>query len=241
MITWLANPERFLRFAVPASWACGAAAGALLLIGLVDGLALAPPEADQGDTVRIMFVHVPAAWLSMMAYAVMGGASFVYLVWRHNLADVAAQAAAPLGAGFAFLTLATGAIWGRPTWGVWWVWDARLASVLVLFLMYLGYMALRSALDDERQAARAGAIFALVGLVNLPIIKFSVDWWSTLHQPAAVIRFDGPTLSGEFLRPLLVMAVAAIAAFAALLLTGMRSEIYRRRADALIRAREQQA
>ncbi|MCG8441693.1 MAG: heme ABC transporter permease CcmC [Caulobacterales bacterium] len=238
MLTLLANPHRFLKLAEPASVVLGGLALLFAAIGLYDGLVLAPPEAEQGDSARIMFVHVPAAWLSMLAYAVLAGASFTYLVWRHAVADIAAEAAAPLGAAFAFLTLATGSIWGRPTWGVWWVWAARLASMLVLFLMYLGYLALRAALDDERQAARAGAIFALVGLVNLPVIKFSVDWWSTLHQPAAVFRFDGPTLSGEFLRPLLVMALAAVLGFAALLLTGMRAEMYRRRADALARAAE---
>jgi len=189
--------------------------------------------------VRIMYVHVPSAWLAMAAYAGMGAASFVYFIWRHNLADLAARALAPVGAVFAFLCLVTGAIWGRPMWGAWWVWDARLTSMLVLFLLFLGYIALRAAIEDERLAAHSGAILAMAGLINLPIIKFSVDWWNTLHQPASVIRFDGPTIHASQLWPLLVMALAFTALMTALVLTAMRTLIARRRADVLLRRREQ--
>lgn len=227
--------------AVSGPFALAFALGGLVLVaaGLYDGLVISPPEHDQGDTVRIMYVHVPAAWLAMFGYTGMGVASFVYLVWRHSLADVAARAIAPVGAAFAFVCLATGAIWGRPTWGVWWVWDGRLASMLILFLLYLGYIALREALDDQHQGARAGAILALVGLVNVPVVKFSVDWWATAHQPAAVFRFDGPTLEAAFLRPLLVSALGFGFVFGAVVLVRMRSEVLRRRAVALERALEE--
>src|SRR3712207_4563387 len=155
-----------------------------------------------------MFVHVPAAWMGLFAYAVLGGASFVGLVWRHALADAAAKAAAPLGAAFTFLALVTGSLWGRPMWGTWWAWDARLTSVLVLFLLYLGYLALHAAIEDEQKAARAAAILALVGLINLPIVKFSVDWWNTLHQPASLLREGGSAINPAFMAPLFVMGAA---------------------------------
>ncbi len=238
MFAILANPLRFMGATTRLAPACALAAAPLAMLGLYLALLASPPEADQGDTARIMYVHVPSAWLAMAGYAALGVSSLVYLVWRHVLADVAAKAIAPLGAAFAFLTLVTGAIWGRPTWGFWWVWDARLSSMLVLFLLFVGYVAVRAGLDDERKSAQAGAILALVGMANLPIVKFSVDWWSTAHQPASVIRLDGPTLHGDFLWPLLVMALAFTLAFASLVVTRMRTEIWNRRADALERAAE---
>lgn len=239
MWSYLANPERFERLArvlAPVMWAL---AWVLFLVGIPWALAISPPDYQQSDTVRIMYVHVPAAWLAMAAYGGMGTASFVYFVWRHNLADLAARALAPVGAVFAFLCLVTGAIWGRPMWGAWWVWDARLTSMLVLFLLFLGYIALRAAMEDERLAARSGAILAMAGLINLPIIKFSVDWWNTLHQPASVFRFDGPTIHASQLWPLAVMALAFTALMTALVLTAMRTLIAQRRADVLLRRREQ--
>ncbi|MGH7060258.1 MAG: heme ABC transporter permease CcmC, partial [Stellaceae bacterium] len=184
-------------------------------------------------TVRIMFVHVPAAWTAMAAYAGLGGASFIHLVFRHPLADAAAKAAAPLGAGFTAMALATGSLWGRPMWGAWWVWDARLTSVLVLFFLYLGYIALVNAFDDPTRGARAGSVLALVGVVNLPIIKFSVDWWNTLHQPASVLRFGGPSIALSMLVPLLVMAIGFALLFATLLLVRMRTLLNERRVLAL--------
>lgn len=238
MITMFANPERFMRVSGPIAAVCAALGAAALAYGLYLGLAVAPPEADQGETVRILYIHVPSAWLSLFLYTAMAGASLVYFIWRHTLADVAAKTVAPIGAAFAFITLATGSIWGRPTWGAWWEWDGRMASMLVLFLLFIGYMALRAALDDDRQAARAGAILAMVGVVNVPVVKFSVDWWSTLHQPAAVFRFDGPTLDAAFLQPLMIAALGFFAGATALWLARMRTEVFKRRALARRRARE---
>jgi heme exporter protein C len=170
--------------------------------------------------------------MSMFVYACLAVASFLALVFRHALADAAAQAAAPLGAAFTFLALVTGSLWGRPMWGAWWVWDARLTSVLVLFLFYLAYMALRASLDDETKAARAGAILALVGAVNLPVVKFSVDWWNTLHQGASVLRKGGPAMTADFLWPLLLMGLAYMAAFGSMWLVLIRAQVWRRRAEA---------
>ena len=228
---FLSNPERFMAFSRWAAPMFGVIAVALALAGLWLGFT-APEDYQQGDTVRIMFIHVPAAWLSMFVYVCLAVASFLALVFRHALADAAAQAAAPLGAAFTFLALVTGALWGRPMWGAWWVWDARLTSVLVLFLVYLAYIALRASLDDEAKAARAGAILALVGAVNLPVVKFSVDWWNTLHQGASVFRRDGPAMTSEFLWPLLLMGLAYMAAFGSLWLVGIRAQVWRRRAEA---------
>ena len=225
----LANPDRFLRFTrplMPVVWALAA-----VLLATATWLAFAAPEDyQQGDTVRIMFVHVPAASLGLMAYGALGVSSFFALVFRHPLADAAARAAALPGAAFTALALITGSLWGKPMWGAWWVWgDARLMSELVLLLFYLGYMALRSAIDDEARAARAAAILGLVGLINLPIVKFSVDWWNTLHQPASLLRADGPAMPPVFLAPLLVSMAAWGVFFLAVWLTAIRTEIVRRR------------
>ena len=228
---FLSNPERFMAFSRWAAPMFGVIALVLALAGLWLGFT-APEDYQQGDTVRIMFIHVPAAWMSMFVYACMGGASFLALVFRHALADAAAQAAAPLGAAFTVLALATGALWGRPMWGAWWVWDARLTSVLVLLLFYLAYMALRASLDDETKAARAGAILALVGIVNLPIVHWSVNWWNTLHQGASVFRKGGPTMTVDYLYPLLLLGLAYMAAFGSLWLVRIRAEVWRRRAEA---------
>jgi len=183
--------------------------------------------------VRIMFVHVPSAWMALFIYALMALASAAALIWRHPLAELAAQEAAPLGAGFTLICLISGSLWGKPMWGTWWVWDARLTSVLVLFFLYLGYLALVHAFDDPTRGARAGAILALVGVVNIPIIKFSVDWWNTLHQPASVFRLGGPTIVLSMLLPLLVMAIAFTALFFALWLVRIRTAILARRIRAL--------
>lgn len=229
---FLSNPERFMAFSRWAAPLFGMIAAALALTGLYLGFA-APEDYQQGDTVRIMFIHVPAAWMSMFCYACLAVASFLALVFRHALADAAAKAAAPLGAGFTLLALITGSLWGRPMWGTWWEWDARMTSVLVLFLFYIAYMALRAAMDDEAKAARAGAILALVGAVNLPVVKFSVDWWNSLHQGASVFRADGPTVAPVFLWPLLLMGLAYMAAFGSLWLVRIRGEVWRRRAETL--------
>jgi len=224
----LANPERFMRFTGPLTpWLWGLAA-VLLAVGTWLSFT-APGDYQQGDTVRIMFVHVPAASLGLMVYGTLGVCSFLALVFRHPLADAAARAAALPGAAFTALALITGSLWGQPMWGTWWVWDARLTSVLVLFLFYLGYMALRSAIDDEARAARAAAVLGLVGLINLPIVKFSVDWWNTLHQPASLMRMGGSSLDPAFLWPLLTMMAAYAALFLAVWLTAIRTEVTRRR------------
>jgi heme exporter protein C len=229
----LANPSRFLALSerlLP--WLAGATA-ILMAIGLQQAFFAAPDDYQQGAVVRIMFIHVPNAWLSMFVWGVMCIAALGTLVWRHPLADVAAKAAAPIGAAFTFIALVTGSLWGRPMWGTYWEWDARLTSVLILFLMYLGIMALWRAVDDPSRAARAAAILTLVGAINLPIIKFSVDWWNTLHQPASVLRIGGPTIHSSLLVPLLIMALAFSLLFLTLHLAAMRNEILRRRVRTL--------
>lgn len=232
----LANPDRFARFTRPLVPVLWAAAVLLLAAGAWFSFTV-PEDYQQGDTVRIMFVHVPAASVGLMIYGALGVSSFFALVFRHPLADAAARAAALPGAAYTLLALVTGSLWGRPMWGAWWVWgDARLMSVLVLFLFYLGYMALRASIDDEAKAARAAAVLGLVGLINLPIVKFSVDWWNTLHQPASLVRADGPSMPAIFLTPLLTMMAAYAVLFLALWLTAIRTEIVRRRVVA-IRAR----
>jgi heme exporter protein C len=234
-MTWapafLSNPERFMAFSRWAAPMFGVIAVALGAIGLYLGFT-APEDYQQGQTVRIMFIHVPAAQLSMFAYACLGVASFLSLIFRHALADAAAQAAAPLGAAFTFLALITGALWGRPMWGTWWVWDGRLTSVLVLFLLYIAYIALRASMDDEAKAARAGAILALVGVINLPIIHYSVEWWNSLHQGSSLFAKGGPAMPAVFLVPLLLMSLAYMSAFGSLWLVRIRGEVWRRRAEA---------
>ena len=232
----LANPDRFARFTRPLVPVLWVAAVALLLAGVWFSF-IAPEDYQQGDTVRIMFVHVPAASVGLMIYGALGVSSFFALIFRHPLADAAARAAALPGAAYTLLALVTGSLWGKPMWGAWWAWgDARLMSVLVLFLFYLGYMALRASIDDEAKAARAAAVLGLVGLINLPIVKFSVDWWNTLHQPASLVRADGPSMPAVFLTPLLTMMAAYLVLFLAIWLTSIRTEIVRRRVVA-IRAR----
>ena len=201
--------------------------------GLYLAFFVAPPDYQQGETVRIMFVHVPAAWLALFGYMLIAAASLGTLIWRHPLADVAAKAAAPIGATFTFIALVTGSLWGKPMWGTYWVWDARLTSMLVLFLLYLGLIALWQAIEEPGRAGRAAAILALVGAVNIPIIKFSVDWWNTLHQPASVVRLGGPTIDPSMLAPLVVMALAFTLLFVLLHLIAMRAEILRRRVRAM--------
>ena len=226
----LANPTRLIAIADrlrPWAWA---AAAALFAVGLTLGLVRSPPDYQQGETVRIMFVHVPAAWMALFAYTFMALAHATAIVFRHPVADLAAKAAAPAGLCFTFLALATGSLWGKPMWGTWWQWgDARLTSMFILLLLYLGYIAVWQTIEDPARAARIAAIVALVGVINVPIIKFSVDWWSTLHQPASVLRMDGPTIHASLLVPLLVMIAAYTMLFFALLLTNVKTEILARR------------
>ncbi|MFC3051475.1 heme ABC transporter permease [Kordiimonas pumila] len=194
-----------------------------------------PVDYQQGESVRIMYVHVPAAWMSMAVYAFIAVASFTALVWRHPLALIAGRAAAPIGATFTALALITGSLWGKPMWGTYWSWDGRMTSVLILFFLYLGYMALWEALDDDEKAGRAASILALVGVVNLPIIKFSVEWWNTLHQPASVIRMGGPTIHIDMLIPLLIMGAAYKLYFIVVVLWRMKLEMNRRKIDIMRR------
>ncbi|MDR9808761.1 heme ABC transporter permease [Rhizobium hidalgonense] len=224
----LTQPTRFLEFAertIPylvglttASYAAG------LYLSLSSDV-----DYQQGATVRIMYVHVPAAWMAILCYTTMTANAVGSLVWRHPLADVAARVAAPLGAAFTFVALVTGAIWGKPMWGTRWVWDARLTSMFILLIMYLGILAINRSIDEPTRAARVTAVLIIVGFVNIPIIKFSVDWWNTLHQPASVFRLGGPTMDVEFLYPLLVMGFAFATLFATLYVASIRNEIWRRK------------
>jgi heme exporter protein C len=200
-------------------------------IGVVMGLFFAPEDYQQGDSVRIMYVHVPAAWMALAAYSFIAAMSFVGFVWRHNLADIAARSAAAPGAAFTALALFTGAVWGKPTWGAWWVWDARLTSVLVLLFLYLGYMAVWKSVEDEARAARFARILALVGAINIPIIKFSVNWWNSLHQPASILRLDGPSIHPSMLTPLFALIIAYTALFGWLVLVGVRADLIMRRLE----------
>lgn len=235
----LANPDRFMRLTRGWGAALGLLAASLIAAGLWLGFT-APEDYQQGDTVRIMFIHVPAAWVALAAYLGLGAASFSVLVWRHPLADAAARTCAPLGAAFTALALITGSLWGKPMWGAWWVWDARLTSVVVLMMFYLGVMALRASIDDPVRAGRAAAVLALVGLINLPIVKFSVDWWSTLHQPASVFRNEGPAMTADYLWPLGLMGLGYTLLFSTLWLLAIRTEVRERRIAAIMlrRARE---
>lgn len=224
----LASPPHFFRFAAALEPWLVWPAWLLLAGGLYAGLFIAPADYQQGDAFRIIYVHVPSAWLSMAGYAAIAVASAVGLVWRIKLAHWVAHAAAPIGASFTFLALATGSIWGKPMWGAWWVWDARLTSELVLLFLFLGYIALAHAFDDPRKGDRAAAVLAVVGVVNLPIIKFSVDWWSTLHQPATIAKFGKPSISWDMLWPLLAVWLGATLLFAALTLLRTRAVILER-------------
>ena len=229
----LANPSRFLALTDRVLPWLSAATLLAFAFGVSQAY-LAPDDYQQGATVKIMFIHVPAAWLSIFGWLLMSTAALGTLVWRHPLADVAAKAAAPIGSAFTLMCLVTGSLWGRPMWGTYWVWDARLTSVLVLFLMYLGVLALWRTIEDPTQAARAAAVLTLVGAINVPIIKFSVDWWNTLHQPASVLRLGGSTIHPAILVPLIVMAIAFTLLFLTLHLAAMRNEIMRRRVRSMM-------
>jgi len=228
-----ANPTWFMNFSARVlPWLIGLTL-ILLGVGLYMAFFVAPPDYQQGETVRIMFIHVPSVWLAMMCYGVIAASSIGLLVWRHPLADVSAKAAAPIGAVFTLAGLVTGSLWGKPMWGAYWVWDARLTSFLILFFLYLGLIALRNAIEDETLAGRLTAILAIVGTVIIPIIKFSVDWWNTLHQPASVVRSGGASIHTSILYSLLVMALAFSVLFFALHMKAMRNEILRRRVASL--------
>lgn len=233
--TWLhkfASPPHAYRIAgrlVP--W-FGWPAFLLIAVGLYGGLVLAPPDYQQGDGFRILYVHAPSAWMSMFVYATMAVAAAIGLVWRIKLAHAVAAASAPVGAWFTFAALATGSLWGKPMWGAWWVWDARLTSELILLFLYLGYIALRGSFDDRDRADRASAVLAVVGVVNLPIIHYSVFWWNTLHQGSTITKIGKPSITGDMLWPLLVMLLAFTVYYVAVVLVRLRAEILRRERDA---------
>ena len=228
---FLANPARFRRFSQRVMPSLGFATILCLGFGLWLALVHAPPDYQQGETVRIMFIHVPAATIAMGGYILLAVLGASLLVWRHPLAALMARATAPVGACFALTCLVTGSLWGRPMWGTYWVWDARLTSMLLLFFLYIGHIALTHAYDDPDRGDRAAAILALIGVINLPIIKFSVDWWNTLHQPASVMRMDGPAIHPAILVPLLWMAVSFLLLFILLVLVRTETEIDRRRLE----------
>ena len=234
MLNFLANPNRFFRLSTAVIPWFGASTSVLLIIGIYYSLFSSPPDYQQGDSVRIMYVHVPAAWTAIACYTFIAIMSGVSLIYKHPLADIACRSAAPLGVGFTVIVLATGSLWGKPTWGTWWVWDARLTSVLILLFLYLGHISLTHAFDTQDRGAKAAAILALVGFINIPIIKFSVDWWNTLHQPASITRLGGPSIDSTMLVPLLLMALAFIFYFITILLIRMRAELSARKTHALI-------
>ncbi|MEO0422163.1 MAG: heme ABC transporter permease CcmC [Pseudomonadota bacterium] len=224
----LGSPPHFYRIA--GAWAPWFGWGAALLIaaGLYGGLVLAPPDEEMGEGFRILYVHVPAAWMSLFAYTYMAVLAAIGLIWRMKLAHAVASACAVLGASFTFLALVTGAIWGKPMWGAFWVWDARLTSELLLLFLFLGYLALREAFDDVGQADRASAVLAIVGVVNVPIIHYSVEWWRTLHQPPTVITSEGPRIAASMATPLIMMALGYTLLFASLVCVRVRTEVLRR-------------
>ncbi len=228
---FLANPARFRRFSQKVLPALSVVTALTLLVGLYWALVVAPPDYQQGDTVRIMFIHVPSAWLAMMGYTLLAALGASLLVWRHPLAALMARASAPVGATFCAVCLVSGSLWGRPMWGTYWVWDARLTSMLLLFFLFLGHIALTHAYDNPDRGDRAAAILAIVGVINVPIIKFSVDWWNTLHQPASVMKLGGPSIDPSILYPLLVMALAMLLLFVTLVLLRTETEIDRRRLE----------
>jgi heme exporter protein C len=232
-----ANPGQFLRLSgkiVPWLFWAG---GLITAFSLIWGLCFAPDDWQQHDTVRIMYVHVPFAWLASAGYFSLAIASFASLVWRHPLADLAAVEIGPVGAGFTAVCMATGSLWGKPDWGAWWVWDARLTSVFILFLLYLGHIAVVRAFDDPTRGYRAGAIIGLVGVIMLPIIKFSVDWWNTLHQPASITLTGSPTIAASMLWPLLFSAIGFTLLFAAITVARTRAAVMERRIRSLLMAK----
>ncbi len=221
----MGSPQTFYRLSRALAPWLGWISALLFLAGLYGGLVLAPSDYQQGESYRIIYIHVPAAWMSMFCYVVLAFCGAVTLIWRMKLADVVARATAPLGASFTLIALFTGSIWGKPMWGTWWVWDARLTSELILLFLYLGFMALQAAIEDRRNAARAGAVLALVGVVNLPIIHYSVEWWNTLHQGATITKFDKPSIAMSMLIPLLIMFAAFKTYFFSVMLIRARAEL----------------
>ena len=233
MFDYLANPSRFTRLSDRLFMPVSIITVTCLGYGLYLGLFASPADYQQGDTVRIIYIHVPAAWLALFGYVGLGLCGLFYIVWRHPLADIAARAIAPVGAIFALLTLITGALWGKPMWGAWWVWDARLTSMLVLFFFYLGFIALANGFDRPERGSRPAALLAMVGVINVPIVKFSVDWWNTLHQPASLLRSGGPAIDNSMLTPLILMLIGVHGYFIIVVILRMRALLTERRLTAI--------
>jgi heme exporter protein C len=232
MITKFANPARFERLAKTLLPVLTGLATLLLALGLCDALLLSPPDYQQHDAVRIMYIHVPSAWLAMMIYASCGVAALVFIVWKHTLAELFMRAAFPVGAVATLICLGTGMLWGKPMWGAWWVWDARLTSVLVLMFLYIAILALMDAFDRPEQGALAAGWLTLIGMINLPVIKYSVEWWNTLHQPSSLSSFKRamkPAMADEMLRPLLTMAFGLFCYAAIIVIVRLRGEIIARK------------
>lgn len=233
MIFKLANPLKFQRFTEKFQPVTLSLAIILLFLGLFYGFFQSPPDYLQGETVRIMYVHVPCAWFSLMIYSIIAICSFFGIIFKHTLAFIIAKSCAPIGACFTLATLLTGSIWGKPTWGTWWVWDARLTSELVLLIIYLGLIILNNAFEDKSKGERYASILAIFGLVNLPIIKWSVDWWSTLHQTASISKFSSPSIDESMLTPLFVMTISLFFFFISILLIRIKGEIIQRKIDVI--------
>ena len=234
MINWLANPNRFSKLTGNLQLHLIILSTTMILLGLYYGLFDSPQDYQQGDAVRIMYVHVPSAWLASFLFFSLAISCIFYLVWKHPLADLISNAIAPIGAIFSVLTLVTGSLWGKPMWGTWWVWDARLTSMLILFFFYLGYMLLSNAFERKIDGSKSASVLAIIGLINLPIIKFSVDWWHTLHQPSSILRMDGPSIDKEMLLPLTLMMVGFSLFSIYLIITNVKTMLLEKKCEALI-------
>lgn len=234
MFNWLANPNRFSKLTGNLQLPLIILSTTMILLGIYYGLFDSPEDYQQGDAVRIMYVHVPSAWLASFLFFSLAISCIFYLVWKHPLADLISNAIAPIGAIFSVLTLVTGSLWGKPMWGTWWVWDARLTSMLILFFFYLGYMLLSNAFERKIDGSKSASVLAIIGLINLPIIKFSVDWWHTLHQPSSILRMDGPSIDKEMLLPLTLMMVGFSLFSIYLIITNVKTMLLEKKCEALI-------
>ncbi len=234
MFDWLANPHRFSRLTGNLQLPLIILSTTMISLGLYYGLFDSPKDYQQGDAVRIMYVHVPSAWLASFLYFSLAISCIFYLVWKHPLADLIANAIAPIGLVFSVLTLITGSLWGKPMWGTWWVWDARLTSMLILFFFYLGFILLSNAFERKIDGSKTASVLAIIGLINLPIIKFSVDWWHTLHQPSSILRMDGPSIDKEMLFPLALMMVGFSLFSLYLIIINVKTMLMEKKCEALI-------
>ncbi len=234
MFDWLANPHRFSRLTGNLQLPLIILSITMISLGLYYGLFDSPKDYQQGDAVRIMYVHVPSAWLASFLYFSLAISCIFYLVWKHPLADLIANAIAPIGLIFSVLTLITGSLWGKPMWGTWWVWDARLTSMLILFFFYLGFILLSNAFERKIDGSKTASVLAIIGLINLPIIKFSVDWWHTLHQPSSILRMDGPSIDKEMLFPLALMMVGFSLFSLYLIIINVKTMLMEKKCEALI-------